>query len=75
MLRLGVLGLVFTLRSMRCPSAWILLSVDSLSVGCSFSVISVNGWHEFFETHSYRCNIDLIWFEVLTVEMEEAVAG
>jgi hypothetical protein len=26
---------------------------------CS-SVISVNGWHELFELHSYRCNIDLI---------------
>jgi hypothetical protein len=22
------------------------------------SVISVNGWHELFELHSYRCNID-----------------
>ena len=60
MLRLRVLGLVFTLRSVWCPSAWILLKVDSLSVGCSFSVISVNGWHELFEPHSYRCNIDLI---------------
>jgi hypothetical protein len=27
---------------------------------CASSVISVNGWHELFELHSYRCNIDLI---------------
>ena len=58
MLRLRVLGLVFTLRSVRCPSAWILLTVDSFSVGCSFSVISVNGCHELLKPHSYRCNID-----------------
>jgi hypothetical protein len=32
----------------------------SLSVGLAISVISVNGWHELFEPHSYRCNIDLI---------------
>ena len=30
----------------------------SLSVGCSYFVISVNGWHELFKPHSYRCNID-----------------
>jgi hypothetical protein len=24
----------------------------------AISVISVNGWHELFELHSYRCNID-----------------
>ena len=43
---------------MWSPSAWILLTVDSLSIGCSFSVISVNGWHELFEPHSYRSNND-----------------
>ena len=26
----------------------------------AISVISVNGWHELFKLHSYRCNIDLI---------------
>jgi hypothetical protein len=30
------------------------------SVGCSISVISVNGWLELFEPHRYRCNFDLI---------------
>jgi hypothetical protein len=33
-------------------------SFSSLSVGLAISVISVNGWHELFELHSYRCNID-----------------
>ena len=33
---------------------------SSVSVGLAISVISVNGWHELFELHSYRCNIDLI---------------
>jgi hypothetical protein len=31
---------------------------SSVSVGLAISVISVNGWHELFELHSYRCNID-----------------
>jgi hypothetical protein len=36
---------------------------DSIDNGSPFSwlatpVISVNGWHELFELHSYRCNID-----------------
>jgi hypothetical protein len=36
---------------------------DSIDSGYPFSrlassVISVNGWHELFELHSYGCNID-----------------
>jgi hypothetical protein len=36
----------------------ILFTVDSFSVSCSISVISVDGWHELFQPHSYRCDID-----------------
>jgi hypothetical protein len=39
------------------PQLLILLTVSPLLVGCSISVISVNGWHELFEPHSYRCNM------------------
>jgi hypothetical protein len=40
----------------NCAPDW--KDVACLNCWLANSVISVNGWHELFELHSYRCNID-----------------
>ena len=53
-----VAGFIF--MSVDIPHLLILLTVDPFAVGCStnaISVISVNGWHELLESHSYRCDM------------------
>jgi hypothetical protein len=47
----------FILMNVGVPQLLIILTVNPLSVGCSNSVISVNGWHELSEPHSYRGNM------------------
>ena len=57
-LKAHTLKLPFTRSCCGVPQFVILLTVNPLTVGYSISVISVNGWHELFEPHSYRCNTD-----------------
>jgi hypothetical protein len=47
-------GPTWLARSVGVPQFLIrsvVLTVNPLLVGCSISVISVNGWHELFESH------------------------
>jgi hypothetical protein len=53
-IRLRILGQLFEPVERWRRSLLILITVIPSSICCLISLMSVNGWHELFEPHSYR---------------------